>query len=147
MTALGAFVATVALALGALVVGRHTDRAALLRDLAATGAVEVAPVPAEYRAWWDSTAACLGIKPRFPAHLRVFAGTRVPASMLADAEPDSGMYWGYANRLASIILLAPSTVANRAVVTHELWHLQVGYGHPPAIFPDNGPPVCGLAPG
>ena len=91
--------------------------------------------------WWARAAACLHDPAPYPSHVRFYVGTTVPAEWVV--RQDDGRYFmGYSNTETQQILLGFGGAQDSAIVTHEVWHIVHGRGHPTPVFV---PPRCGLA--
>jgi hypothetical protein len=114
------------------------------RDAAANAALKMGAVEVEarpiYRAWFDSTAQCLGVSKTLPSDVRYFVGDTVPP-LWTDHKGAAGDYLGYAYPADRLILVARGHAQDRALIVHEQGHLVYGGGHTAKWFTSG----CGVA--
>jgi hypothetical protein len=139
--ALRTFLIVVTSCLALIGVGNRDHRIRVNNELRRFHATQIMPVPPEFEIWWDSTAACLGVKPKWNPQARFYLADTIPPSMVAPIDA-SKLFEGYADRDAQVVVFARNSNLDRAIVTHEVWHLHFGGGHPSSTFK---PPRCGMA--
>ena len=49
------------------------------------GAIQI-ETPTIYKAWWDSTAQCLGVKSPYKSDVKVYIGKQIPASWVNNSD-------------------------------------------------------------
>ena len=134
-----------AVAFGMLAGAAWWDASIQRHDAAVVAAASPIVIP-DAGAWWAATARCLGDRDTvLPSGVRFYYGDVIPANWLG-AEDVGRTFHGYTDPSTRRVLLMRGHADDRALVTHELWHVVHGLGHPARIFPDGGlPGLCGMA--